>query len=303
MRNPLFSRERTSMYRKTDDQTRPDPYQEVTDRILAALEAGTKPWIRPWDPERAAGPQAPFNSTTGKQYRGINVLILASDPRSFATGDPCWMTYQQAREAGWQVRKGEKSAAIFFYKPLEIEDAEAKDGTRTIPMLKTYHVFHASQIDCIPVYVPPTLEEAPWQRPEAADIILKNSGATLRIGGGRAFYSPSTDHIQLPPENAFTGPSEWAAVALHEFGHWTGHAKRLNRDLTGRFGSGAYAQEGLRAERASAFVGTILGLPTDWSARLEMCQWIRETLDKESIWDEERSTNLSRWSICCGRSK
>ena len=251
------------MYRKTDDQTRSDPYQDVTDRILAALEAGTKPWIRPWDPDQAAGPQAPFNPTTGKHYRGINVLILATDPRSFTSGDPRWLTYQQAREAGWQVRKGEKSATIFFYKPLQIEDAEAEDGTRTIPMLKTYHVFHASQVDGIPAYVVPTREEASWQRPEAADIILKNSGAAVRIGGGRAFYSPGTDHIQLPPEEAFAGPYEWAAVALHEFGHWTGHAIRLNRDLTGRFGSGAYAQEELRAELASAFIGTILGLPTD----------------------------------------
>jgi antirestriction protein ArdC len=173
------------------------------------------------------------------------------------------MTYQQAREEGWQVRKGEKATTIFFYKPLEVDDEAAKDGTRIIPMLKSYSVFHASQVDGIPVYKAPTMGEAPWQRPESADIILKNSGAVVRIGGGRAFYSPGTDHIQLPPENAFNGPHEWAATALHELGHWTGHATRLNRDLSGKFGSGAYAQEELRAELASAFVGTTLGLPTD----------------------------------------
>ena len=110
------------------------------------------------------------------------------------------------------MRKGEKATTIFFYKPLEIDDPEAEDGSRTIPMLKTYSVFHASQVDGIPAYQPPTVEEAPWQRPEAADIILTNSGAVVRIGGGRAFYSPGTDHIQLPPEGAFTGPHEWAAT-------------------------------------------------------------------------------------------
>ena len=129
------------------------------------------------------------------------------------------MTYQQAKEKNWQVRKGEKATTIFFYKPLEVDDPEAEDGTRTIPMLKSYAVFHASQIDGIPAYVPPTVDEAPWQRPEAADIILHNSGAAVRIGGGRAFYSPATDHIQLPPESAFDGPQAWAATALHELGH------------------------------------------------------------------------------------
>jgi antirestriction protein ArdC len=251
------------MYQQSNFQSRRDPFQDVTDRILEALEAGTKPWIKPWNPDAAAGPQSPFNPTTGKHYRGINVLILGMDPRAFMTSDPRWMTYQQAREENWQVRKGEKATTIFFYKPLEVDDPEAKDGTRTIPMLKSYSVFHASQVDGIPAYKAPTLEEAPWQRPEAADLILKNSGAVVRIGGDRAFYSPSTDHIQLPPEAAFHGPHEWAATALHELGHWTGHPARLARDLSGRFGSGAYAQEELRAELASAFIGTTLGLPTD----------------------------------------
>jgi antirestriction protein ArdC len=251
------------MYRKTDEQTRRDPFQDVTNRILEALEAGVKPWVKPWNPDQAGGPQGPFNPTTGRYYRGINVLILGMDMRAFTSGDPRWMTYQQAKEKGWQVTKGEKATAIFFYKPLEVDDPEAKDGTRTIPVLKTYSVFHASQVAGIPAYQAPSVEEAPWQRPEAADLILQNSGADIRTGGGRAFYSPGTDHIQLPPEAAFRGPHEWAAVALHELGHWTGHAKRLARDLSGRFGSYAYAQEELRAELASAFIGTTLGLPTD----------------------------------------
>ena len=249
-------------YSKTNDQTRRDPYQEVTDRILAALEAGTKPWVRPWDETAAAsGPQAPLNPTTGKHYRGINVLILGMDDWAFMSGDPRWCTYQQAKEEGWQVRKGEKSTTIYFYKPLEVDDAE--DGTKTIPMLKTYSVFHASQIDGIPPHRAPTIEEAPWQRPDAVDVILKNSTAVVRIGGDRAFYSPGTDHIQLPPEASFIGPELWAATAMHELGHWTGHPTRLARDLSGRFGSGAYAQEELRAELASAFIGATLGLPTD----------------------------------------
>jgi antirestriction protein ArdC len=268
------------MYRKTDDKSRHDPYQDVTDRILEALETGTRPWIKPWNPEQAGGPQAPFNPTTGKHYRGINVLLLGIDPRAFMSGDSRWMTYQQAKEQDWQVRKGEKSTTIFFYKPLEVDDPEAEDGIRTIPMLKTYSVFHASQIDGISAYKAPTIEEAPWQRPEAADIILKNSGAQIRIGGGRAFYSPGTDHIQLPPENAFHGPHEWAATALHELGHWTGHKSRLGRDLSGGFGSSTYAQEELRAELASVFIGSTMGLPADIPQHASyIASWIKKLKD------------------------
>jgi antirestriction protein ArdC len=92
----------------------------------------------------------------------------------------------------------------------------------------------------------PAVDETPWTRPEASDIILKNSVAVVRIGGDRAFYSPSTDHIQLPPDFAFNGPEEFAATSLHELAHWTGHPSRLNRDLQHRFGSSAYAMEELR---------------------------------------------------------
>lgn len=247
-------------------QQHKDHYQEVTNRIIEALEEGRKPWVRPWDPDKAGGPQAPFNPTTGKRYHGINVLILGMDVRAFETGDPRWMTYQQAQEKHWQVRKGEKSTGIFFFKPLEVEDkdsGEESPATRMAAVLRSYCVFHASQIDGIPPYKAPSIEEAPWTRPEAANIILTNSRAVVRIGGDKAFYSPTTDHIQLPPEHAFRGPPEWAATALHELAHWTGHPTRLNRDLRNRFGSAAYAQEELRAELASAFVGSELGLPTD----------------------------------------
>ena len=251
-------------------QERRDHYQEVTDRMVEALEQERKPWVRPWDPDACGGPQAPLNPTTGRRYRGVNVLILGMDMRAFETGDPRWCTYQQASEAGWQVRKGEKSTTIFLFKPLQVEGKE-KDGDtqedgpgqRMIAMMRSYAVFHASQLDGIPPYKAPTFDEAPWTRPDAANVILTNSRAVVRIGGDRAFYSPSTDHIQLPPEHAFNGAPQWAATALHELGHWTGHPTRLNRDLQNRFGSAAYAMEELRAELASAFVGAELGLPTD----------------------------------------
>jgi len=200
--------------------------------------------------------------------------------RAFQTGDPRWMTYQQAQGKDWQVRKGEHSTTIFFTKPYEVEDETAEDGMKTIRVLKHYAVFHASQIDGVPAYKAPSVDEAPWTRPEASEIILRNSGAVIRIGGDRAFYSPSTDHIQLPPDCAFNGPGEYAAVSLHELAHWTGHESRLNRNLQVRYGSAAYAMEELRAELASAFVANEIGIPTDIPHHASyIASWIKALKD------------------------
>ncbi len=246
-----------------------DHYQAITDQIVAALERGNKPWVRPWNPDACGGPAAPMNPTTGNRYRGINTLLLGMSPLAFSTGDPRWCSYKQAAEKGWQVRKGEKSTTVFFYKQLQARDTEKPDAgddrpaARMIPMLRSYNVFHASQIDGIPAHAPPALSEAPWRRPEAAEVILKNSSAVVRYGGDRAFYSHSTDHIQLPPDHAFLDEHHWAATVLHEAAHWTGHDARLARDRRNKRGSYAYSFEELVAELTSAFVGSEVGLPCD----------------------------------------
>ena len=258
---------------------RRDHYQEVTDRIVAALESGSKPWQQPW---KNGAPGMPINATTGRPYHGINVLLLAMT--SFALGgDPRFCSYKQASDRGWQVRKGERGTTIFFFKRMLVEDRgaapDAEERIKAVPMLRAYTVFNGSQIDGIPAYIAPDTTEAPWQRPEAADIILTNSKAVVRIGGDRAFYSPSLDFIQLPEPSSFHSAEAFAATALHEAAHWSGASSRLDRDLTGRFGSAHYAQEELRAELASVFIGGVLDLPCDipnhvnyiafWAAKLK----------------------------------
>ena len=241
-----------------------DHYQDVTDRIIAALEAGTPPWRKPWDPDKAGGPAMPRNATTGQRYRGINVLTLGMSPLAFASGDPRWATYKQARERGWQVRAGEHGTTGFFFKRLVLRDdakpVDDDDAVKRIPLLRAFTLFHASQIDGIPDYIPPTVEEAPWRAPEAAEIILANSRAVLRIGGERAFYSPSTDHVQMPPQAAFATSQGWCGALLHELGHWTGAPTRLNRDLRNKFGSHDYAREELRAEIGQVMICAELGI-------------------------------------------
>ena len=138
-----------------------DHYQEVTDRIIAALEAGTPPWRRPWDPDKAGGPAMPRNAATGQRYRGINVLTLGMSGLAFSSGDPRWATYKQAEDCGWQVRRGERGTTGYFFKRLELRDdsrpEDGEDAMRRIPLLRAFTLFHASQIDGIPAYVPPTV--------------------------------------------------------------------------------------------------------------------------------------------------
>jgi antirestriction protein ArdC len=208
----------------------------------------------------------PRNATTGARYRGINVLTLGMSPRAFASGDPRWATYKQAADKGWQVKSGEHGTAAFFFKRLEIRDNKTADdggeeATKHIPLLRAFTLFHASQIEGIAEFVPSTIEEAPWRAPEAAETIVTNSKAVVRIGGDKAFFSPVTDHIQMPPLHAFHTATGFASTLLHELGHWSGATSRLNRDLRNRFGSHDYAREELRAELASAFLCAELGIP------------------------------------------
>jgi len=253
--------------------TRHDHYQEVTDRIVAALEAGRKPWQKPWDPTKAGESTLPVNAVTGRRYRGINILVLGLSPKALTSDDPRWCSYKQAQERGWQIRRGETGTTIFFFKRLEIDNSastamdsspDSGDGTtRFIPMLRAFTVFHASQIEGVPDLEIPKAERPVFERIEDAEIIMRNSGAEVRIGGDRAYYCPATDHIQLPPDFTFRSPASYAAVELHELGHWCGAPNRLARKLDTRFGTEAYSREELRVELASAMICSTLGLPTD----------------------------------------
>ena len=250
---------------RSNPAQRRDHYQELTDKIIAALEAGTAPWRRPWDKAACGGATSPVNAATGHRYRGINLFVLGMSPLAFASNDSRWCSYRQAAARGWQVRKGEKATPVYFYKPIEIED-KTSDGereTRRIPILRTFSVFHASQIDGIPELAPAVATKAVAERIEDVEIIVQASGVPVRIGGDRAFYSPTFDIIQIPPDEAFHSPELRASTLFHELSHATGHVSRLNRDLSGGFGSMSYAKEELRAELASYAIGSMIGLPCD----------------------------------------
>ena len=140
-----------------DPALRRDHYQDLTDKVIAALEAGTAPWRQPWNPDACGGSTAPVNGATGHRYRGVNLFVLGMSPVALGSGDPRWCSYRQALAKGWQVRKGEKATPVYFYKPIEVADkfADAGGEAKRIPVLRVFSVFHASQIDGVPELAPP----------------------------------------------------------------------------------------------------------------------------------------------------
>lgn len=246
---------------------RNDLYREITGKIIAELEQGTVPWVRPWrSGKEGRSLSLPKNGLTAKSYSGINILLLweAWVNRGFASCQ--WLTFKQALELGGAVRKGEKGSHVFyadkFIPEKERERAKtAGDEAQAIPFLKRYTVFNVEQCDGLPehLFVPrPPLRECQII-PEAQALILA-TGADFRIGGDVAIYFPGEDFIRVPHQSAFVDHINYYRTAFHELGHWTGHASRLARDHSHGRGSAGYAREELVAEMATAFVCASLGI-------------------------------------------
>lgn len=259
--------------------TFPDLYATVTARVVAALEAGTPPWIRPWTGTDAD--PMPANATSHRPYRGINVLLLNLQAMSCGYGRNRWLTFQQALSIGARVRTGEHGTPIVFFKMHELDanvkgKPEAGDATRrVVPLLRSFTVFNVDQVDDLPsALVTPVLDTI-WDPIEEAERLIGESGAVLRHGGSRAFYAPSLDAIQLPPRGAFASPTDYYATALHELTHWTGHPQRCNRPLEGRHAISAYAFEELIAEMGSAFLCSHCRLPGRLQHASYIASWLQ----------------------------
>lgn len=230
--------------------------QRVASKIIEQLEAGTAPWQKPWNPLRADGSR-PFNPTTGNVYRGINSLWLGAQGHD----DPRWLTYRQADSLGAQVRRGQHGCTVEYWQ-FEKEQWNKETGRKETvklerPKVFWATVFNASQLSNMPDYQPPAIT---WDPNERAEKVIQASGAWIEHRkGDRAFYSYGSDKIILPTREQFKDAPTYLAVALHELGHWTGHASRLNRDLTGTWQSESYAKEELIAELSSHMNATTLG--------------------------------------------
>jgi len=228
-------------------------YDVINQRIMELLEQGTIPWKKPWN----AQSNYPKNIISGKKYQGVNVFMLACSEFS----SPYWMTFKQCQDKGGHVIKGSKSTPVIFWKWLDRKDAPT-DGEHStngkIPMLRFYSVFNIEQTEGI---TPPPAEEThnlfdPITRAEEiiAGMPMKPE---IKHGGGRAYYSPTLDYVQLSHQHTFDTMEHYYNTLFHELSHATGHANRLGRKgvtETSYFGSHEYSKEELVAEMGAAFL-------------------------------------------------
>lgn len=246
---------------------RTDVYDDITNKIIAELEAGCVPWVQPWGTAAAKAPLAmPQNAATSRRYSGINVLILWGAVIECGFSGQSWLTFRQALALGGHVRKGERGTTV-VYADRFVPDEEKRraievgEEAQAIPFLKRFTVFNTDQCDDLPTEIatgaPPPL---PGMIEPQVEALIKATAIDFRIGGNRAFYVPAEDYVQVPPPAAYFEPINWHRTALHELGHASGHHSRLNRDLGGSFGSKKYAFEELIAELSAAFSCVSLGI-------------------------------------------
>lgn len=231
--------------------TRKNLYADITARIVAQLKAGTVPWRQPWSSK--GGAVMPRNFASKRPYSGVNVLLLWGEAHEKGYDDAQWLTYNQAQEAGGQVRKGEKGTHITFVTFLEKE----KEGRiERIPFLKGYTVFNVAQVEGLKLNRGEVLN--PDERKELAEAFIKATGAEIEHNGVKAFFQNDTltgrNFIRLPEFGKFESAEAYYETAFHELTHWTGHKDRLNRTFGKVFGDATYSAEELVAELGAAFL-------------------------------------------------
>ncbi|MCA9214184.1 MAG: DUF1738 domain-containing protein [Planctomycetales bacterium] len=247
------------MTTKISERTRRDIYKEITDRIIEQLEQGVAPWHKPWVGEHSDGPITRPLRHNGEPYQGINVLSLwlSADEKGYES--PYWFTFRQAKALGASVRKGERGTIVVYASSFEKTEANDKgeEVERKIPFLKHYSVFAAQQIDGLPkhFYAQEQVSTTTIERIENADRYFRRTGADIREGGTKAFYSVERDFIQIPDLQRFRNAETHAATVCHELLHWSRHPSRLDRDLgRKRWGDSGYAMEELVAEMGAAYL-------------------------------------------------
>jgi antirestriction protein ArdC len=241
-----------------------DLYEQVTQSIVRAIEEGAGQYVMPWH-----SLTRPVNAMSRKSYRGINTLLLWAAAREAQYQSNEWATYRQWQELGGQVRKGEKSTVVVFWKFFDrTEETEDRDGEgsestgkRARCMARAYWVFNASQIDGAPTSSREDLPES--ERIAQAEMFFNALSGRVFYEGEQAYYSNNEDAIHMPTFTKFKSAAGFYGTLAHEYGHWAGAPTRLNRDLTGRFGDQKYAMEELVAELTSAMLRAHLALPLE----------------------------------------
>lgn len=238
---------------------------KITKDIVRAIREGAGEFAMPWNVCADLG--LPRNVHSRKTYRGVNILSLWGRGLLREYRTPWWGTYQQWIELGCYVRAGERSTPIVFwdtYSGKDPEEEQLETRAKTRPYAKLFHVFNADQVEGFKSIRDEFIRDS-FQEPEMADAssFFSQIPSAVHFGGTRAGYSGQHDLIRMPDKWRFESEKALCSVLAHEHIHWSGHESRLNRDLSGRFGSEAYAMEELVAELGAAFTCARLGMGLD----------------------------------------
>jgi antirestriction protein ArdC len=230
-------------------------HKKVADKVIEQMKTHGTGWAKPWTTKGLSDEHIATSMSTKNAYQGINTLILGIEKAvcGYSTGQ--WATFKQWKTRGANVIKGQKSTMVVFFKKINVKD-EASDNendTITIPLMRTFNVFNADQVDG---YEPPVYEKIERREPQTvANQLALDVGAEVKNNAGdRAFYSPNKDFINMPLIEQFKNDNLYASTLLHELGHWTGHDTRLKRNLKNSFGTQDYAYEELVAELTNAML-------------------------------------------------
>jgi antirestriction protein ArdC len=265
--------------RRKEEGERADLYARITDRIVADLEQGVRPWMKPWSAANTTGRITRPRRHNGEPYSGLNVLLLWSESTARGYGSPTWMTFKQALQLEGAVRKGETGTTVIYASRFTNSESDGQGGEieRDIPFLKSYTVFNVAQIDGLPDHYhhAPQPLLSPVERIGHADEFFRNTGAIIRHGGNQAFYSPGSDIIQMPPFESFRDPAAYVGTLSHESCHWTAHPARVGRDLS-RYAKDKTerAREELVAELGSCFLCADLGIVPELEPRPDHASYL-----------------------------
>lgn len=246
--------------KRTTKRVKKDVYQDITDKMIACLESGTLPWVKPFSKgEQGGNCELPHNAISSNNYQGINTLLLWGEQQDKGYQSNTWLTFKQAADLKGNVMKGQKGCPVIYFQMLDKKDDDKKVIGK-IPMIKSYTVFNIEQcenIESTKVKIPVKREITYTTALNFAELC---EAEVRHSTEDKAFYTPTYDFIQMPYLDQFTNTENYDSTLLHELSHWTGSKKRLDRGMKGTFGSTEYAKEELTAELSSAFLAANLGL-------------------------------------------
>ena len=269
---------------RKNNKPRIDIYAKITDRIVADLEQGVRPWVKPWSVANARGRITRPLRHNGLPYQGINTLLLWSEAVAKGFVSASWMTFKQSVELGGHIRKGEAGSMVVYASRFTRTetDAEGEEVERGIPFLKAYTVFCADQIEGLPeqYYGNWAVAADPAARIDTADRFFANTGAVIRHGGDEAYFSPALDIVQMPPLDTFHDAPGYYATLGHELTHWTGAASRLDRDLSRYHKDRSFrAHEELVADLGGCFLAADLGIVPELEPRPAHASYLASWLE------------------------